>query len=219
MTKLILVRHGHVEGLVPERFRGRAEIPLTALGRAQAEATARRIAAEWKVAAIYTSPLGRCIETGRAIADATQAPAQISAGLIDFDYGDWSWKTHPEVQALAPELYCLWFSAPHLVRIPGGDSLQDLVGRAANALREMIERHPAQTIAMVGHDSTNRALLLQLLDQPLSAYWRLDQSPCGLSEIDIEDGAVRVRRINETGHLNGVVDAAVPAPPRSQDMR
>jgi hypothetical protein len=26
---------------------------------------------------------------------------------------------------------------------------------------------------MVGHDSVNRALLLQLLDQPLAAYWKL----------------------------------------------
>ena len=204
MTRLILVRHGHVEGLLPERFRGRTEIPLTALGRAQAEATARRIAGEWRVEAIYTSPLGRCVETGQAIAESTRAPAQVAAGLVDFDYGDWAWKTHPEVQALAPNLYRLWFSAPHLVRIPGGDSLQDLVGRAANALREVIERHAAQTVVMVGHDSTNRALLLQLLDQPLSAYWRLDQSPCGVSEIDIENGRVRVRRINETWHLEGV---------------
>ena len=56
MTKLILVRHGHVEGISPERFRGRAELPLTDTGRREAEATAARIAASWRPAAIYTSP-------------------------------------------------------------------------------------------------------------------------------------------------------------------
>src|ERR1700719_5138014 len=33
MTKILLVRHGHVEGISPERFRGRATLPLTAEGR------------------------------------------------------------------------------------------------------------------------------------------------------------------------------------------
>ena len=83
----------------------------------------------------------------------------------------------------------LWRSAPHLIRFPQGEALQDLVARTANALRETLERHPAQTVVFVGHDSVNRALLLQLLDQPLSAYWRLSQDPCcGGSEVDIEGG-------------------------------
>jgi len=40
MTKVILTRHGHVEGISPERFRGRTDVPLTELGTAQAEALA-----------------------------------------------------------------------------------------------------------------------------------------------------------------------------------
>src|SRR5256885_14365215 len=49
MTKLILVRHGHVEGISPERFRGRAELPLTETGRREAAAAAVRIAANWQI--------------------------------------------------------------------------------------------------------------------------------------------------------------------------
>ena len=48
-----------------------------------------------------------------------------------------------------------------------------------------LARHPDETIVLVGHDSVNRALLLQLLEQPLSAYWRLAQEPCCLNEIDV----------------------------------
>ena len=44
MTKIILTRHGHVEGIKPARFRGRTELPLTELGQAQAKAVAARIA-------------------------------------------------------------------------------------------------------------------------------------------------------------------------------
>ena len=67
MTKILLVRHGHVEGISPERFRGRADLPLTELGRRQAEATSRRIHATWEPTAIYASPLSRCQDTGAAI--------------------------------------------------------------------------------------------------------------------------------------------------------
>jgi broad specificity phosphatase PhoE len=42
LTKLILVRHGHFEGTKPACFRCGAKIPLTTLGRPQADATARR---------------------------------------------------------------------------------------------------------------------------------------------------------------------------------
>ena len=78
-------------------------------------------------------------------------------------------RTHDEVKAEAPEAFRMWHAAPHLVRFPGGESLQDLVARTSDALRTMLARHAGQTVVMVGHDSVNRALLLQLLDQPLVA--------------------------------------------------
>jgi broad specificity phosphatase PhoE len=97
----------------------------------------------------------------------------------------------------------MWHSRPHLLRFPGGESLQDLVARSANALRFVLRRHerPDETVVLVGHDSVNRALLLQLLEQPLSAYWRLAQLPCGINEIDIAEAEIRVLRVNDTSHL------------------
>jgi broad specificity phosphatase PhoE len=56
---------------------------------------------------------------------------------------------------------------------------------------------------MVGHDSVNRALLLQLLDQPLAAYWKLAQDPCCLNEVVIDWDKVQILRINDTSHLAG----------------
>jgi len=68
--EIILTRHGHVGGINPERFRGRTELPLTELGRAQAKAVAARIAKTWNIAKVYTSPMGRCVATGQEIAKA-----------------------------------------------------------------------------------------------------------------------------------------------------
>ena len=201
MTKLLLTRHGHVDGIKPARFRGRAELSLTPTGLAQADAVARRIARQWKPAAIYTSTLQRCVVTGAKIAAACGVTSSTLDGLTDIDYGTWQMRTHDELKAEAPDAYRLWHEAPHLVRFPGGESLQDVVARTSDVVRTVLARHPGQAVVMVGHDSVNRIILMQLLDQPLSAYWKLAQDTCTLNEVDIEGGKVLVRRINDTSHL------------------
>jgi probable phosphoglycerate mutase len=160
--RLLLTRHGHVEGIKPARFRGRAELELTPTGLAQADAIARRIARQWQPAAIYTSGLQRCIVT---------------------------------------EAFRLWHTAPHLMRFPKGESLQDVLARTSDALRTVLARHRTDTVVMVGHDSVNRALLLQLLDQPLAAYWKLVQDPCTLNEVVVDPDRIQVLRLNDTSHL------------------
>jgi probable phosphoglycerate mutase len=204
VTKILLIRHGHVEGIEPKRFRGHADLPLTALGLAQAQAAARRIASGWQPVKVYTSPLERGVATGAAIAEACGVGTEIVDALIDIDYGAWQGKTDAEVAAAEPALHDAWRDTPQLVRFPGGESLQDLVARAADALRDMLARHPDDTVVLVGHDSVNRALLLQVLDQPLSAYRRLAQSPCCINEIEVTGGRIDVLRVNETAHLDGV---------------
>jgi phosphoserine phosphatase len=201
MTKLLLTRHGHVEGIKPERFRGRQPLDLTTRGRAEAAAVAQRIATGWRPSRIYTSPMGRCVETGAAIAKACRIDAEVCGDLNDIDYGAWQFTTYADARIQNPTLFDAWFATPHLIRFPNGESLQDLVARTANALRLVLARHAGETIVLVGHDSVNRALLLELLDQPLSAYWRLAQDPCCINEIDIAAGKICVLRVNETQHL------------------
>ena len=208
MTKILLTRHGHVDGINPKRFRGRAELPLTELGLRQADRLGARIAAQWKPAAIYTSGLQRCVVTAGKIAVASGTGAAVLDGLMDLDYGDWQGRVQDEVRNEAPELFQLWHTAPQLMRFPKGESLQELVARVAEALRSVLAHHPRQTVVMVGHDSVNRALLLQLLDQPLAAYWKLAQDPCCLNEIVVQGTDVRIERINDTCHLEGHLDRA-----------
>jgi phosphoserine phosphatase len=204
LTKVILTRHGHVEGIDPPLFRGRTDLPLTSLGEAQANAVARRIASSWNPVAVYSSPMRRCLTTAQAIAAAAKISCKILDDLTDLDYGEWQGRAYSEIRSSSPSLFAAWFATPHLVRFPAGDSLQDLVARAADALRAVLAWHQeaAEAVVLVGHDSVNRALLLQLLDQPLSAYWRIRQEPCSINEIDVVDSRISVLRVNETAHLD-----------------
>lgn len=202
MTTIILTRHGEVEGIDPPRFRGRMELALTDTGRKQARLTGEAIAARWNASTIYCSPMARCRATAAAIASACAAPpAEVLDDLNDFDYGDFQWRTHDEVRVQAPVFFSLWRRAPQLVRFPGGESLQDVVARAANALRTVLARHVDETVVLVGHDSVNRALLLQLIDQPLSAFARIAQDPCAINVLEVVHGVVHVKSVNDTGHL------------------
>jgi phosphoserine phosphatase len=199
--KLLLVRHGHVDGIRPERFRGRRDVPLSQQGVQQAIEVAEHIAQRQRPVAVYTSPLRRCTETASAIAAATGIEVQVLADLIDLDYGDWQWLTRDDVRNRWPDLIERWDTAPHLVRFPHGDSFQDLIARISNVLRMLIDRHAGDTVVIVGHDSGNRALLLQLLDQPASSFWRFTQDPCGLSDIEIAGNGARLIRLNDTSYL------------------
>jgi phosphoserine phosphatase len=201
MTKILLTRHGHVEGIKPARFRGREPLELTERGQAEARAVAKRIAEGWRPSNVYTSPMGRSVATAAAIGKACGIGVEVCDDLNDFDYGAWQFKTFEQAKRDDPQLFAAWFSTPHLVRFPNGEALQDVAARIANALRHVLARHADDTIVLVGHDSVNRVLLLQLLDLPLSRFWRLGQEPCCLNEIDISGQSVCVQRINETRHL------------------
>ena len=202
MTTTLLVRHGHVEGIKPERFRGRADLALTETGQWQAELLARRIASQWVPGSIYTSPLQRCIATGAAIARACGVASEPAGGLSDLDYGAWQSLTYDEARAKNPDFFETWFTAPHLVRFPAGESLQDVAARTASVLRFVVSRNATETLVLVGHDSVNRVMLTQILEMPLSAYWRFAQSPCCINEIDVTGGSFQLRRMNDTAHLD-----------------
>lgn len=206
MTRILMVRHGHVPGIEPPRYRGRREVELTELGQRQAAATAAHLAATRKVAAVWTSPIQRCVATGQAIAEATGAPTRVVDALNDIDYGDWTWLTYEAARAADADLFDRWYAAPPTVRFPGGESLQDLVLRVGDALR-LAAAEPigdGQVLVLVTHDSVGRAMLMQALDQPLSAYRRAVISPCGITEIDLAGAHTQVLGVNATDHLAGL---------------
>jgi probable phosphoglycerate mutase len=153
----------------------------------------------------------RCVVTGRLIADASAIPSRVLDDLNDIDYGTWQGKAHEEARRTFPLEYRRWLTLPHLVRFPSGESLPQLAARAADALRHVVDNHPDATIVIVGHDSSNRVLLLQALGLPLSAYWRIAQDPCGLSEIIVNDDGISVLRMNETAHLATIANPERPA--------
>jgi len=201
MTSIILVRHGQTEWNRVERFRGRVDLPLNATGRSQAHAAARRILSTWNIAAVYTSPLQRAVETAQAIGQRSAVPVTKCPGLIDIDYGEWQGLTPEEVHQQYPELYSLWLTSPQRVRIPGGESLGRVRRRAMAAIREIVARHPQETVVLVSHLVVCRLLVLAMLGLPTACFWHIQQDTATINVFEHTDGRFIVKVINDTCHL------------------
>jgi broad specificity phosphatase PhoE len=203
VTTVILVRHGHVEGITPPRFRGRTDLPLTDCGERQARALRDRIVVEWRPSAVYSSPLCRCLRTAGIVARPFGLVVEPVADLIDLDVGAWQGLDEEQVRTRWPEELARWHRTPHLVTLPEGESLQRVSARATRAVHDILRRHRGGNMVLVGHDSVNRLLLLHVLDLPLARYWSIAQAPCALNVLEYGGGRFVLRTLNETGHLIG----------------
>jgi probable phosphoglycerate mutase len=202
VSRIILVRHGHVRGIAPEIFRGRSDLALTEKGREDAVALGRRISRAHDIAAIYCSPLSRCVETARAVAhDLNGMVLRPDGDLNDIDYGKWQGRSFAEIAAVHPREFDAWRNKPDTVEFPAGESLHKLQSRVVNRVKELVSLHGSETFVVVGHDSVNRVLLLHVLGLPLSRYWRIGQSPCCINVIDQKPDGYFIGCVNDTGHL------------------
>ena len=200
-TTVLLIRHGDVEGIKPARFRGRRDVPLSALGERHVVAAAQRIARDWRVEALYASPLQRCLATAAQISNTTGVEVRPLEGLLDIDYGDWTWRTHEDVAREDPQAWKIWRETPDEMRFPGGESLADMAERATGALRTVSERAPNTCIALVTHDAVVRALVVQAMGLSLRLYHRLTVAPASVSELALERAGPDLVRLSDTGHI------------------
>jgi len=204
-TRIVLVRHGHVEGIDPPRFRGQTDLPLTSRGTRQAETTRDLLSNLPHPTVAYASPLARCMTTAGIIAEPLSLAVVPMPSFLDINYGDWQDRSYEDVQQADPEGFARWFDAPQLAVIPGGETLLQLAGRVAATMHTIVTRHHGKTVLLVGHDSVNRVLLLLALDLPLSRLWHLRQDPCAINLVTYQDGdGWRVLSMNEASHLRSL---------------
>ena len=145
MKKLYFVRHGLTEMNVAGLWSGSTETSLTNDGRAQAR-KAGQAAKALGIDAIVSSTMGRAVETAQIIAKEIGYPAEnihTSSLLIERHFGAL------EGQPYFPDL--------NMDGVADVESVETLLGRAKLAL-EWINTIPGNTILIVSHGSTGRAI-------------------------------------------------------------
>lgn len=201
-TTIILIRHGQTEWNRVERFRGRADVPLNATGMAQARAVGHRLARGARPAAVYSSPLGRCLQTAEAIAREVGTDVRALEGLVDLDFGAWQGLTPAEVEVRYPALYRTWLTAPQDAVIPEGETLDQVRARAMAALEDAAARHGGQSIVLVSHKAVCKVLACALLGLDNGHFWHIEQDNGAINIFERRDNAYFVRTLNDTCHLD-----------------
>ena len=83
MRSILLLRHGPADQSAPDAFIGRTNPALTEQGREIAKAAGRRLS-HLQIGGVYTSPLIRCVQTGRLLG-LENLPVETVEGLAERD--------------------------------------------------------------------------------------------------------------------------------------
>ncbi len=199
MTEIILARHGETEWNVTEVFRGRIDVELNETGIKQTELLAEYLSGV-KIQAIYSSPLKRALRTAEVIASHHKLNIKVTPGLIDLDFGKWQGLPNQEVKDKYKEFYAEWISSPDKVKIPAGESLENVRERATGVVNEVIAKYEGIVI-LVSHRVVNKVLICALLGLDNSHFWNIKQDTCGITTFTYENERFILTEHNNTSFL------------------
>ncbi|HEX5558813.1 MAG TPA: histidine phosphatase family protein [Gaiellales bacterium] len=187
--RIYLVRHGQTIMNAQVRFRGRLDIPLNEVGRAEAQEAARALVGSGLVA-VYTSPLGRAREVAEAIAVKNGVGGvRAQPDLINLDYGAWEGLTKEESAAVDPDAWAAYTNDPEAAVCPEGEAVRDAADRVVAALRAIGRDHAGESVAAVSHGVMLRLAVLRVAGAS-SADWQFAMPTGKAIVFEVEDGEI-----------------------------
>lgn len=197
-----LLRHGETEWNAQNRFCGRSDVPLSDLGRWQAQRLGERLKSV-PLEALYASPLKRAMETARLISAMTGLEPIVDERLVEINYGHWEGKTLAEIMRDHPAVYKAWRADPGQVAPPGGESGIEAQRRVVPFLEALAAKHGEQHIAVVFHKTVCRLAVCHFLGMSPSDYRRrLTMDNTALNIVQSRDGGWQMVTYNDTSHLS-----------------
>src|SRR5215813_7701204 len=139
-TPLIVLRHGETVWNLEGRYQGHLDSPLTATGLDQARALAERLTRH-PFAALYTSDLGRALDTSRIIAERTGHTLQLDPRLRERHLGVFQGLLRAEIKEKFPEEYGRFKSGDPDHVVPGGMSSRQHSDSVLECLTDLALRH------------------------------------------------------------------------------
>lgn len=204
MTRVVLIRHGRSTANAAGVLAGRAPgVALDDIGREQAAGLAT-ILREAAVAAAFTSPVQRCVETAEL---AGFAGAEVVEALSECDYGAWTGSALEELRG--EDVWGDIQAAPSKVRFPDGESMLEMFTRATSGVRDLAGRfREDETIVVFSHGDPIKAILADAFGMGLDDFQRLHVSPAGLSIVEYHGDRPLVVCVNAGGDLKAMLGAA-----------
>jgi probable phosphoglycerate mutase len=207
---LLLVRHALTDHTGTRLTGWMPGVHLSDRGREQVARLVERLRSV-KVAAVYSSPIDRCLETARPIAASKGLRVRAREGLGEVRYGDWEGK---KLKQLAKtKLWRVVSRRPSLARFPGGESVSEIQARIVEAVEEIRARHSGNAVAVVSHGDPIRLLVAHYAGIHLDLFQRIVVAPASVSAFWLGDGGPYLLKLNDGGDLS----FAMPGRPPKRD--
>ena len=198
MTRFLLIRHA-TNDAVGKRFAGRvAGLHLNEEGQAQAKKLAERLA-HISIAAIYSSPMERTVETAAPTAKQHNLQVTTMGDFIELDLGEWTNKTIAELEKVLTFQHFNSYRSG--TRVPGGELMLETQSRMVIGLQKLCAKHPEQTVAVVSHADPIKAVIAYYAGIPLDLFHRIEISPASVSVVELYEETPRIILVNDTGEL------------------
>lgn len=184
---ILLVRHGTNPRVGTGLTGWLPGVSLDENGRRQAE----RLAAELgglPLAAIYSSPLERAVETAQPLAAKKNLEIILDSAFGEVRFGDWQGKNFKEIEQ--DPIWSRFNSFRSGTRAPGGELMLETQARVVGGLMGISARHAGETVAVFSHADAIKSALSWILGIPLDFHLRLEILPASVTTI-----AVRVQDV------------------------
>jgi broad specificity phosphatase PhoE len=125
-------------------------------------------------------------------------------GFIDIDFGKWQGMPHKKVEDEYKVLYDNWKKEPHKIKMPDGESLDDVKLRAMKSLNDILSSHVNETVVIASHRVVNKVVLCAILGLLNQHFWRIRQDTCAINIFEDSDRGFIVSVINDTCHIKAL---------------
>ena len=205
MIELLVLRHGQSQADLEDRHEGRADFPLTELGREQARRVGAWLAARYTVDRILASTLIRAAETAEIVGHALGVPVESEPALMEFNNGELAGLKHDEANARFGPMFGGRTELAPYERFPGGETMVEMRARAEHFLSKLLDETPdGKRLLLVTHGGMTAQLFRAYLSLPVETRVFPSTGDTGLHLWEVDGPRRRIRFMNSLAHLDGL---------------
>ena len=178
---LYIIRHGRTDWNDQKRLQGQTDIPLNDAGREMAREAAARYA-DIPFDICFCSPLSRAKETAEILLAGRDVPIQYDDRLKEMAFGEYEGVAESFRTPDCPVNFFFYHPDEYTEAVPGGENVNELLGRTGEFYREMVKHLLCQgkDVLIVGHGAMNMSLICNVWKLPTKDFWRTGIKNCKL---------------------------------------
>lgn len=185
VDKVYLIRHGHIDTGGEKRYIGKTDIPLSSLGKEQAQKLYEYFLTI-PIETVFTSPLNRCVTTANIICESKNLKIHKIKALQEINMGVWENLPLSLIKNQSPQAFeQRGKDIEHFVP-DEGESFGALSKRVLDAFYKIVTSYEG-IILIVAHAGVNRVILRHFLNISYNNIFSIEQSYANVYTLECKE--------------------------------